>query len=76
MSPFHSRGMPCHGQYHSSTGLAVLQFNLRSSSVVITYRIHDTDTMAVCVVEVDEAQRSTIQYGNMYRLDSSMYRSS
>ena len=55
--------------------MAVLQFNLRSSSVVITYRIQDADTMAVCVVEVDEAQRSTIQYGNMYRLDSSMYRS-
>lgn len=68
------KGMPCHGHYHHATGLAMLQFNLRTSSVVITYRINDADTMAVCVVEVDEAQRSTIQYGNMYRLDPSLYR--
>ncbi len=29
--------------------------------------------MALCITEVDEKQRPTIQYGNMYRLDPKLY---
>ena len=37
--------------------------------MTITYRVMDPDTMAVCIVEVDEKHTPTIQYGNMCRLD-------
>jgi hypothetical protein len=30
--------------------------------------------MAVCIIEVDEKQVPTLQYGNMYRIDPSLYR--
>ena len=39
------------------------------SSVTITYRIIDPDTMAVCIIEVDTKHTPTIQYGHMVRID-------
>jgi len=66
----------------------ILNFLLRTSTVVATYRILDADSMlgwikplrysltriamAVCVVEVDDKEPS-ISFGNMYRIDQSAY---
>eukprot|EP00160_Parvularia_atlantis_P000208 Unigene10168_Nuclearia_a/m.31065 Unigene10168_Nuclearia_a/g.31065 ORF Unigene10168_Nuclearia_a/g.31065 Unigene10168_Nuclearia_a/m.31065 type:complete len:133 (-) Unigene10168_Nuclearia_a:79-477(-) len=65
-------GVPCSGRFFPATSAIVLNFFLRASTVVATYRILDADTMAVCVVEVDEKEPS-ISLGNMFRLDQTAY---
>jgi len=66
-------GQSCSGVYQSQTGTAVFNFHLKSSTVVITYRILDQDTMAVCIVEVDEQHTPTVQLGNMCRIKANLY---
>jgi len=66
-------GTPCHGKFFNFNNVAVLNFFQPHSTVIVTYRIVDQDTMSVCVVEVDEKQTPSIQYGNMYRIDSTLY---
>ena len=62
-------GSPCSGTYQASTKVATLQLTMPKSSVTITYRIIDPDTMAVCIIEVDTKHTPTIQYGHMVRID-------
>eukprot|EP00656_Telonema_subtile_P000374 TRINITY_DN10171_c0_g1_i2.p1 TRINITY_DN10171_c0_g1~~TRINITY_DN10171_c0_g1_i2.p1 ORF type:complete len:146 (+),score=23.46 TRINITY_DN10171_c0_g1_i2:111-548(+) len=38
------KGTACHGRYHALTGLSVLTFCLRSSTVILHYRIVDADS--------------------------------
>jgi hypothetical protein len=59
-------GESCQGVYNSVTRTAVLNFFLRTSTVTITYRVLDADSMACTIVEVDESSAPTIQYGHMY----------
>ena len=59
-------GESCQGIYNSVTRTAVLNFFLRTSTVTITYRVLDADSMACTIVEVDESSAPTIQYGHMY----------
>eukprot|EP00455_Lapot_gusevi_P022935 TRINITY_DN2387_c0_g2_i1.p1 TRINITY_DN2387_c0_g2~~TRINITY_DN2387_c0_g2_i1.p1 ORF type:complete len:214 (+),score=27.94 TRINITY_DN2387_c0_g2_i1:116-757(+) len=66
-------GESCSGVYQAATGAAVLHFALKSSTVIITYRIVDPSTMSVCIVEVDQQHTPTIQYGNMCRIDVGRY---
>ncbi|ELR12511.1 uncharacterized protein ACA1_028150 [Acanthamoeba castellanii str. Neff] len=66
-------GDTCHGQFMDKTSVAILNFFIRSSTVTATYRIMDADTIAVCITEVDERHKPTIQYGNMYRIDTKLY---
>jgi len=63
----------CHGQYMDKNSVAILNFFIRNSTVTATYRIIDNDTIAVCITEVDERHKPTIQYGNMYRIDAKLY---
>jgi hypothetical protein len=78
------RGQRCTGTYQFSTRVAALDFKLESSSVMITYRVIDKDTMAVCVVEVESTQvgsgkpssSPTIQYGHMFRINPEDYQAS
>jgi hypothetical protein len=58
-------GERCAGIYNGATRTAVLNFFLRNSTVTITYRILDADSMAVSIVEVDDENTPTIQYGHM-----------
>jgi hypothetical protein len=62
-------GSQCNGTYQASTKTAVLHLNMPASSVTITYRVLDANTMAVCIVEVDTAHTPTIQYGHMNRIE-------
>jgi len=62
-------GVICKGEFHPSSNVATFRVILPNSFVTTTYRIIDEHTMAVVVVEVDEKQQPTIQYGNMYRLN-------
>ncbi|GAM29153.1 hypothetical protein SAMD00019534_123290, partial [Acytostelium subglobosum LB1] len=66
-------GTICHGKYLPATNTAVLNFFQPLSTVLVTYRIIDENTMSVCVVEVDEKQTPSIQYGNMYKIDPALY---
>eukprot|EP01132_Coremiostelium_polycephalum_P003221 gene3221-4033_t len=66
-------GTPCHGKFLAHNNVAVLNFFQSHSTVLVTYRIVDEDTMSVCIVEVDEKQIPSIQYGNMYRIDPTLY---
>jgi hypothetical protein len=59
--------------YQKATGVLVLNFFLKGSMVVITYRKVDENTMAVCIVECEEAHPPTIQTGSMCRLDANLY---
>ena len=43
--------------------------------MTITYRVLDADTMAVTIVEVDDEQAPSIQYGHMLRIDEALYQS-
>jgi hypothetical protein len=78
------RGQLCTGTYQYSTRVAVFEFKLESSTVIITYRVVDKDTLAVCIVEVDSTQNSsgkphsspTIQYGHMFRINPEDYANS
>ncbi|EFA84942.1 hypothetical protein PPL_01935 [Heterostelium album PN500] len=58
-------GTVCHGKYLPSTNVAVLNFFQPQSTVLVTYRVIDENTMSVCVVEVDKKQTPSIQYGNI-----------
>ena len=66
-------GEPCSGMFNPMTSTAVLNFFLKSSTVTITYRVMDMNTLAVVIVEVDEGHSPTIQYGNMCRIDLDLY---
>jgi hypothetical protein len=66
-------GHPCVGTYQPITSATVLNFHLKSSTVVITYRILDQHTMAVCIVEITEQHVPTIQIGNMCRINPDLY---
>ena len=61
-------GVVCKGEYYSSPGVATFNVVLPTAFVTTTYKIVDQNTMSVVIVEVDEKQQPTIQYGNMYRL--------
>eukprot|EP00026_Physarum_polycephalum_P012843 Phypoly_transcript_13183.p1 GENE.Phypoly_transcript_13183~~Phypoly_transcript_13183.p1 ORF type:complete len:176 (+),score=9.87 Phypoly_transcript_13183:535-1062(+) len=67
-------GTVCHGKFLPASGVAILNFFQAHSTVLVVQRIVDADTMAVCIIEVDEKQVPTLQYGNMYRIDPSLYR--
>ncbi|GAB5362672.1 hypothetical protein AAMO2058_000817800 [Amorphochlora amoebiformis] len=66
-------GHLCNGVYHKSSKVYVLNFFLKTSTVIITYKILNKNQMAVCIVEVDGRHTPTVQMGNMYRLDSEEY---
>ncbi|KAL6056058.1 SKICH domain-containing protein [Balamuthia mandrillaris] len=66
-------GDTCRGQYIDKSAVAVLNFFLRSSTVLATYRVTDENTIAICITEVDNKQQPTIQYGNMFRIDPALY---
>ena len=63
----------CKGKYCSAVQVATLNFTLPNCVVTATYRVVDANTMAVCIVEVGEAQLPTIQCGTMYRIDPTQY---
>jgi len=67
-------GTVCHGKFLPASGVAILNFFQAHSTVLVVQRVVDADTMAVCIIEVDEKQLPTLQYGNMYRIDPSLYR--
>lgn len=46
---------------------------MSNSTVSVTFRVMDADTLAVCIVEVDAKHTPTIQYGNMMRLHEPSY---
>ena len=64
------KGNRCHGMFQPMSSVAVLNFYMQTSTVTITYRVMDVDTMAVCIVEVDQNHRPTVQYGNMCRISA------
>lgn len=82
-------GTLCKGTFFPSTQVCVMHFILRNSMVTVTYRIVDEDStfffsscidtdgvkpaMAICIVEIDDKQQPTIQYGNMHRIDPNAY---
>jgi len=66
-------GHACSGTFQPSTNSIVLSFQLLNSTVIITYRIIDQHSMAVCIVDIDEKHTPTIQLGNMYRIDPQLY---
>jgi hypothetical protein len=66
-------GHACSGVYQPATAAAVFNFHLKSSTVVITYRLLSAHTMAVCIVELDEQHTPTVQLGNMLRIDPALY---
>lgn len=58
----------CHGWYQNSISLATLHFKLKNGSITASYRVVDADTMNVCIIECDNSNIPTIQYGYMSRL--------
>lgn len=40
----------------------------------LSFYFFDVEAMAVCIIEIDEKQIPTLQYGNMYRIDPTLYR--
>jgi hypothetical protein len=46
---------------------------MTNSTVTVTFRVMDADTLAVCIVEVDAKHTPSIQYGNMMRLHEPSY---
>ncbi|KAG2382172.1 hypothetical protein C9374_005374 [Naegleria lovaniensis] len=62
-------GNICKGEFYPLNQVAILKVIMPTSFITTTYRILDESTMAVVIVEVDEKQQPTIQYGNMYRLN-------
>lgn len=62
-------GNICKGEFYPLNNVAILKVVMPTSFITTTYRIIDESTMAVVIVEVDEKQQPTIQYGNMYRLN-------
>eukprot|EP01111_Echinosteliopsis_oligospora_P012926 TRINITY_DN450_c0_g1_i1.p1 TRINITY_DN450_c0_g1~~TRINITY_DN450_c0_g1_i1.p1 ORF type:complete len:224 (-),score=62.36 TRINITY_DN450_c0_g1_i1:8-679(-) len=67
-------GTVCHGKFMPASNVAILNFFQAHSTVLVVYRVVDADTMAVCIIEIDEKQSPTLQYGNMYRIDPSLYK--
>jgi hypothetical protein len=51
----------------------VLNFFLETSTTTITYRILNQHTLAVCIVELDDHNNSTVQIGNMCRINPDNY---
>ena len=66
-------GMTCRGDFFGSTSTAILNFFQKNSTVTVTYRILDPDTMAVCVIESEPGKSAIIQFGNMLRIDPDLY---
>eukprot|EP01088_Endostelium_zonatum_P021291 TRINITY_DN8317_c0_g1_i1.p1 TRINITY_DN8317_c0_g1~~TRINITY_DN8317_c0_g1_i1.p1 ORF type:complete len:182 (+),score=22.22 TRINITY_DN8317_c0_g1_i1:58-603(+) len=77
-------GETCHGKWIPEASLAILNFFLSSSSIIVTFKILDSETIAVCIQEFNHVnnqsgktvntENSTIQCGNMYRLDQTKYK--
>jgi len=67
-------GITCKGRFIHSANVASLDFILPTSTVLATYRVIDQDTMAVCIIELGDNETPNIQYGNMYRIDISLYK--
>ncbi len=63
-------GSNCSGRFFSQQNVAILEFILKSSLVTVTYRIMDENSVAICIVEVDEKAVPSIQYGNMQRINN------
>merc|ERR1712154_161346 len=66
-------GHQCKGVYQVATGAISLNFFLKTSTVSFTYRIVDHDTMALCIVEVDNEHLPTVQIGHMCRRQGGNY---
>lgn len=56
------------GTFRPDVSVCVLQFFMPGSTVTVTYRPMDGDTMAVNIVEVSARGPPTIQFGTMTRL--------
>jgi len=67
-------GQPCTGVYQPVTGVLVLSFHLKDATTVMTYKINDRNSLAVCVCEVGQ-ETPSVQLGNMLRVDLSHYAS-
>ena len=52
----------CHGNFQSGSKVATLNFLMRTSTVTVTFRVMDADTLAICIVEVDAKHTPSIQY--------------
>lgn len=85
-------GTPCKGQYIHATSVAILNFFQKKSTVTVTYRVLDPNSIlyvykfllfiylfilaiSICVIEAEVDKPAIIQYGNMYRIDPSLYAS-
>jgi hypothetical protein len=66
-------GQRCTGRFLAQPQLAILEFILGTTAIIVTYHIRGEHMMAVSIVEVDDAQMPTVQYGNMLRIDASKY---
>lgn len=58
-------GQPCKGIYQPATGVLVLSFHLKDETNIITYRISDKNSVAVCVCEVGADETPSVQLGNL-----------
>ena len=56
----------CHGNFQSGSKVATLNFLMRTSTVTVTFRVMDADTLAICIVEVDAKHTPSIQYVLLY----------
>ena len=67
-------GNDCNGHFDPKTGVITLNFDLRrgreKTKVIATYHAMDANTMAVCIVEVRDNHPPTLEYGNMYRVQT------
>ena len=63
----------CYGNFQPGSKVATLNFLMTNSTVTVTFRVMDADTLAVCIVEVDAKHTPSIQYGNMMRLHEPSY---
>ena len=65
-------------EYHfdPQTNVITLNFDLRNggekTKVIATYHPIDSNTMAVCIVEVRNRHPPTLEYGNMYRVQTKL----
>ena len=66
-------GSRCVGQYCAATGVVHLPFLQRNSSLFVTLRLLDPETIAVSILEAETGNTGLVQMGNMFRLDPSLY---
>eukprot|EP00300_Choanocystis_sp_HF-7_P033026 c4514_g1_i1.p6 GENE.c4514_g1_i1~~c4514_g1_i1.p6 ORF type:complete len:128 (+),score=20.15 c4514_g1_i1:296-679(+) len=60
-------GVRCSGRFVAKNLTAACNSLLPTSTISTTYRVQDANTIAVCVVEVDERAEPKLQYGLMVR---------